>query len=99
MDSDYGTAGRSGDVALTLSSDEALVLFDMLGRWLEDRNGECIKDIVEDRAEPLVLNSVYCELERILPEPFLPEYASLVAHARRNVSDRHGPPEGLDSAT
>ncbi|MEU4219632.1 hypothetical protein [Actinoplanes sp. NPDC026623] len=73
------------DVALKLSRDEALVLFEWLGRTDELTNH--FGDLVEDQAEQRVLWDLTCLLERELVEPFEPNYEELVKQARSRVRD------------
>ena len=67
---------------IDLTSDEALVLFDLLSRWDDSERFE-----VGDPAERRVLWNLLAELERRLAEPFAPDYASLLDAARARVRD------------
>ena len=71
-----------GDVTITLTSDEALVLFDLLHRW-EDHDRVAAP---EHEAEQTALWNLSALLERVLVEPFDPGYTSLVEAARRRLS-------------
>ena len=73
-----------------LTPEEALVLFDFLGRWIEEEKGKGVRPLTKSDAEIWVLNSAYCELERVLAEPFLPNYAQVVEKAREEVQSRNG---------
>jgi hypothetical protein len=66
-----------------LSRDEALVLFEWLSRTEELTND--FGDLVEDRAEQVALWNLSCILERVLVEPFSPEYEELVNRARSRL--------------
>jgi hypothetical protein len=66
--------------AVHLSRDVALVLFELLSRGARDGS---IRPV--DSAEQRALGDLEAALERILPEPFLPNYAELLEHARRRL--------------
>lgn len=69
-------------VVIELSNAEALVLFDLLARFDKD-------DVLtfEYQSEKRVLWNIHCSLERVLVEPFSPDYAELLAEARGRVAD------------
>lgn len=71
----------SEPLALTLTADEALVLFDVLHRW-EDQG---TVGPVEDEAEAVALWNLSASLESILVEPFKANYTELVASARARL--------------
>jgi hypothetical protein len=73
-------------VSLSLSSDEALVLFELLSRYSESDRLEII-----DQAEQRVLWDVCALLEKALVEPFRPDYEELLAAARARVRDLDSP--------
>lgn len=73
-------------MALTLTSDEALVLFELLHRW-ED-SGEI--DTVLMPGEQTALWALSGRLESILVEPFEGNYRELVNYARQRLADRGG---------
>jgi hypothetical protein len=58
-------------VFIELSKAEALVLFDLLARFDKDE-----KSIIENQAEERVLWNIHCSLEKVLVEPFSPDYAN-----------------------
>lgn len=66
-------------VVLELTGDEALVLFDWLGKL--DALG-----LVRDTAERRVLEGVEAALERVLVDPFAADYPARVEAARRRVA-------------
>jgi hypothetical protein len=66
------------EVTVTLSNDEALVLFDLLHRW-EDAN---TIDPVLLPGEQAALWNLSCALERVLVEPFAHNYSDLISDAR-----------------
>ena len=68
------------DVKLELSRDEALVLYDFLSRFNREKSLR-----IEDQAEEEVLNSILCDLESALAEPFRKDYDSLLERARERV--------------
>ena len=70
------------DVTLTLSRDEALVLFDWLHRF---NSGEGHR--FEDQAEQRVLWNLEASFESTLAEPFNPAYGEILAAARSRVRD------------
>lgn len=69
-------------VTLTLSRDEAIVLFE----WLHRCNAEAGHRF-EDQAEERVLWNLEALLESTLAEPFKPEYDEILAAARSRVRD------------
>jgi hypothetical protein len=71
-----------GPVHLELTGDEALVLFEFLGRLDEDGT-LAVKDQSEERA----LWNLLCLLEKQLVEPLLPEYEVLLTAARDRLRD------------
>lgn len=70
------------DDRLQLSRDVALVLFEMLSRAAPDG---AIRPV--DSAEQRALRDLQCELERTLPEPFLPSYGEIVKAARGRLRE------------
>lgn len=73
----------SGDeVVIALDQDEAVVLFEWLARFNEQPRAD-----FEDPAEEYVLWNLECVLESILVAPFLPEYAEVLAQARKRVRE------------
>jgi hypothetical protein len=72
----------ASDVTISLTSDEALVLFDLLHRW-EDADSVTAP---EHQAEQVALWSLSALLERELREPFDSRYGDLVAEARGRLA-------------
>jgi hypothetical protein len=68
---------------LTISKDEALVLFDFLARFNETEQSE----VFEDQAEQKTLWILEGELERQLVEPFNPDYKDIIKEARNKIRD------------
>jgi hypothetical protein len=83
LESGEEVSGHRARVTLDLSSDEALVLFDWLGRTSDA--GEPVP--FADQAEQRVLWDMECMLESVLVEPFLGEYGYLLESARSAVRD------------
>jgi len=74
------------DVVIQLSGAEALVLFDLLWRFVQHETLA-----IEDQAEERALWNLQCRLERQLVEPFRPDYPELLAKARDQLRDREEP--------
>jgi hypothetical protein len=68
-------------IHVRLSQVEALVLYELLSRCY-NRGG---KLSIEDEAESAVLNSILCDLEKALAEPFSGKYDELLEEARKQV--------------
>jgi len=67
-------------VTLSLTHDQALVLFEWLSR--EDGKGGLP---TEHQAEQNVLWEIEAQLERVLVEPLQPDYSALVSAARERL--------------
>ena len=67
-------------MTLSLSDDEALVLFEVLSRY--EQEGVIS---VQGEAEATTLANLLVQLERGLGEPFQPNYRELLGSARRRV--------------
>lgn len=80
-----GSAKDDQPIKIALTSDEALVLLDLLSRFSETGD---IK--IAHPAESRVLWNLECELEKQLTAPFLPNYNELLATARHAVADTEG---------
>ena len=74
---------QAGAVTLELSADEALVLFEFLTRTSEHETPE----LFDDQAEEKVLWLLEGALQRILVEPFRPDYDALLLNARNRIRD------------
>ena len=68
---------------LTISKDEALVLFDFLARFNEVEHS----DIFKDQSEQKTLWILEGQLEKQLAEPFRPDYKDIINEARNNIRD------------
>ena len=71
-------------ITIRLDKDEALVLFDFLSRF----NSEKHKDIFHDQAEEKTLWQIEGQLEKILVEPFMPNYQDILIEARNRLRDK-----------
>lgn len=71
-------------VTIELTKDEALVLFDFLGRFNQKEHN----DIFEDQAEQKALWIVEEQLEKTLIEPFDPNYTNIIKQSRDNIRDK-----------
>ena len=72
----------SADVSISLTADEALVLFDLLHRWEDDDHVSA----PQHASEQVALWNLSALLERELREPFDSRYADLVAQARSRLN-------------
>jgi hypothetical protein len=72
-------------ISLTVGRAEALVLFEMLADFRDQR---CLE--IHDPAERLALVRLHGALEGILLEPFKPEYRALVDEARSSLTAQSG---------
>lgn len=73
------------DITLTLTDDEALVLFDLLARF---SNNDLLG--TEDQSEQRVLWDLHSMLERQLVPIFDPRYRELLNAARSSLRDERG---------
>jgi hypothetical protein len=71
-----------GDVTISLTGDEALILFDLLQRWEHDEQVEA----PQHEAEQVALWNLSALLERELLEPLDPRYTELVSEARARLT-------------
>jgi hypothetical protein len=75
-------ADRDDAVVVTLTSDEALVLFEWLHRTSDE---DALHAVTIDAAEIIALDALCALLERELVEPFDPNYLELVDAARQRL--------------
>lgn len=68
--------------AFPLIGDEALILFDLLHRWEDDKH----VGAPQHKAEQVALWNLSALLERELSEPFDSRYSELVSEARTRVA-------------
>lgn len=91
MDREYrrgvdGTKTSSGDIAINLRYEEAVVLAEMLWRW--ERDGTQDRLPFEDQAEQRVLWDMTATFEPLIDEVFDNDgYANVVSHSRWKVRD------------
>jgi hypothetical protein len=71
-------------INLLLTKDEALVLFEFLGRLNQTEHPE----IFEDQAEEKTLWTLEGQLEKQLAEPFDPNYKNILNQARNRIRDQ-----------
>jgi hypothetical protein len=81
---------REDKADLCLSPDEAIVLFELLSRWIRDKpsatpGGECF----ESSAECVVLHGILCDLEKQLVAPFKSDYGRLLGDARKRIAKNY----------
>ena len=74
---------ESNEITIKLTKDEALVFFEFLSRFNEDDN----KEIFQDQAEEKTLWIIEGQLEKILVEPFMPNYQDIIQEARSRIRD------------
>jgi hypothetical protein len=75
--------GDSSSVQLTLSPDEAVVLFELVSRFT---NSDTLG--IEDKSEAHALWKVCSLLERRLAEPFSPNYEGILSAARQRLCSK-----------
>jgi hypothetical protein len=70
------------EIKITLSNEEALVLFEFLSRWSDTDKFDLM-----DQSEQRVLWNILSDLETTLAEPISKNYHDLLALARNKVRD------------
>ncbi len=68
------------EISLVLNKDEALILFEFLSRTCETEKFDDI--LFDDKAEKQVLWNLEGQLQKILVEPFSPDYSEILKAAR-----------------
>jgi hypothetical protein len=71
----------SHDLALTISHDEALVLFELFARFADTD-----QLILHHNAEFVALSRISAQLDKSLVEPFSSDYALLLSQAQSRVA-------------
>jgi hypothetical protein len=71
------------EISIGLTRDEALILFEFLSRINQTDHD----NILEDVSEQKVLWTIEGQLERILVEPFKPDYLEIIKAARKRLGD------------
>jgi hypothetical protein len=72
------------NITLTVSKDEALVLFEFLARFNQYEH----PDIFEDQVEQKVLWIIEVQLEKQLVEPFNPDYKDHIRKIKDKLRDK-----------
>ena len=75
-------------INISLSKDEALVLFEFFARFEEPP----YEFSLIDNAEFIAVSSISAQLDKILIEPFKPEFQSLLQQAKSRLAEGY---EGL----
>ena len=70
-------------LSIELSRNEALVFFEFLTRF----NKKDWPEIFEDQAEQRVLWDIEAILQKVLVEPFNPDYQEIIKQARETIRD------------
>jgi hypothetical protein len=73
---------NTSDVTVTLTADEAVVLFEFLSRF-----SETDKLTIEDQAEERALWNLCCLFEKVLVVPFDADYLDALKAARDRLRD------------
>ena len=76
---------------ITLTADDALVLFELLAREIDDRKSVRLAGMIDHPAEFWALNGVFGDLQRQLAEPFRADYGELVDAARERIMEISDP--------
>jgi hypothetical protein len=84
----FGLGRRSDKPTLELEKDQALVLFELLSRWIDDHSqptpsAECF----QSPAELVVLKQIDEKLKAALSEPLRIDYLEILRAARKRLSD------------
>ncbi|MEO7071242.1 MAG: hypothetical protein ABI131_12210 [Nostocoides sp.] len=70
------------DLTVTLTQDEALVLFELLHRWEDDE----LVTAPRHHGEQVALWNLSAALEKVMVEPFDADYARLVSEAQMRLA-------------
>ncbi len=70
-------------IRIDLSKDEAIVLFEFLSNFSDKGTLQIV-----DQAEERVLWNLCCDLEKVLSEPFMDTYATVLKESRDRVRDK-----------
>jgi hypothetical protein len=81
------------DVTITLTEDEALVLFELLARFTDTNLLG-----MEDQAEQRALWNLHCLIERQIVASFAPNYRDLLLAARNRLRDDGGTDANTESS-
>jgi len=75
---------ESEEIIIKFNKEEAIVLFEFLSRLNEKEN----KELFEDQSEEKMLWLLEGQLEKILVEPFMPNYREILLEARNQIRDK-----------
>jgi hypothetical protein len=74
---------NTGDpITISLSKNEAIVLFDILSRSTELRSS-----VVQDKSEKAVFDQLCAGLESMLVGPFQPDFEETLKRAKQEIAD------------
>ncbi len=80
---------KSDDAEIHLSPDEALVLFELLSRWCDQKTTNTPDNTCfESTAECAVLHGLLADLEKQLITPFKADYDQVLKDARNRLAER-----------
>lgn len=82
-------------VTLALEKEEALVLFEMLQRLVEE-DEKSLLPLLHSSAEFAVLCRLNSHLEKSLSEPFCPDYDTILMQARGAIIKQSGYYQGIE---
>jgi hypothetical protein len=74
---------ESEEINIKLTKDEALVLFEFISRFNESEH----KELFQDQSEQKMMWLIEGQLQKILAEPFRPDYKEIIDNARNNIRD------------
>jgi hypothetical protein len=77
-------------ITIELDREEALVLLDLLFRWIGQEHGKAILCHIRDDAEIWALNALFCLLETQVPEILSPDYDKDLQEACERLRERFG---------
>lgn len=87
------TAGENDKVTITLSRDLAISLFEWSYQFMTDHD-----PTFHHPADALGVDELSCELERVLTEPFKPDYPSVLKDARLRAVAKYAKHMGAANA-
>jgi len=72
------------EINIRLTKDEALVLFEFISRFNETSH----KELFHDQSEEKMMWLIEGQLQKILVEPFIPNYIDIINEARNKLRDK-----------
>jgi len=75
--------GTTDPITISLSKNEAIVLFEILSRSTELRSS-----IIQDKSEKAVFDQLCAGLESILVEPFQPDFKETLKKAKQEIAEK-----------